>query len=349
MSELVSLSSSEPATPPGNDMAADTGVDVSASVSAGALLRQAREAAGLHIAALAVALKVPVKKLEALEADRFDLLPDAVFVRALAASVCRTLKIDSTLVFLHLPKTIHPRLTYQGAGINAPFRAPSGAQGPSVWVHLSRPAVLAGVVLLLGALVLILLPTLKTNLKVMGSDAASGTTAGPDKAAQAVAAAPAPLAEPVPSSGDGRDLLSPKPSASSAAALLAEANLPLASVPAAPVVTLPLLAAAAVPPAAIPALVLAAPAVAASSAVQSQASGTLVFTAKGESWVEVTDSRGMVVLRRTLGAGDVAGVSGVMPLTAVVGRADATLVQVRGKTFDLAAFAKDNVARFEVK
>ena len=62
--------------------------------SAGTLLRQAREAAGMHIGALSVSLKVPVKKLEALEADRLDLLPDAVFARALAASVCRTLKAD---------------------------------------------------------------------------------------------------------------------------------------------------------------------------------------------------------------------------------------------------------------
>lgn len=37
--------------------------------TAGALLRQARESTGLHIAALAVAMKVPVKKLEALEAE----------------------------------------------------------------------------------------------------------------------------------------------------------------------------------------------------------------------------------------------------------------------------------------
>ena len=39
-------------------------------------------------------LKVPVRKLEALEDDRYDLLPDACSSRALASSVCRTLKID---------------------------------------------------------------------------------------------------------------------------------------------------------------------------------------------------------------------------------------------------------------
>ena len=38
--------------------------------SAGAMLKEAREAAGLHIGALAVALKVPVRKLEALKKTR---------------------------------------------------------------------------------------------------------------------------------------------------------------------------------------------------------------------------------------------------------------------------------------
>ena len=77
--------------------------------------------------------------------------------------------------------------------------------------------------------------------------------------------------------------------------------------------------------------------------------GIVIFKAKGDSWVEVTDAKGTVVLRRTLGPGEVAGASGVLPLAAVVGRADATEVKVRGKEFDLATFAKDNVARFEVK
>jgi cytoskeleton protein RodZ len=77
--------------------------------------------------------------------------------------------------------------------------------------------------------------------------------------------------------------------------------------------------------------------------------GILVFRAKGESWIEVTDAKGTVVLRRTLAAGEVAGASGVLPLAAVIGRADATQVQVRGKAFDLSDVTKDNVARFEVK
>lgn len=62
---------------------------VESGVTAGGLLKEARQAAGMHIAALAVALKVPVSKLEALEADNYTVLPDTVFVRALASSVCQ--------------------------------------------------------------------------------------------------------------------------------------------------------------------------------------------------------------------------------------------------------------------
>ena len=77
-------------------------------LSAGALIRQAREEAGLHIASLAMALKVPVKRLEALEADRFDLLPSAVFSRALASSVCRALKLNPTPVLAQLQACPRP-------------------------------------------------------------------------------------------------------------------------------------------------------------------------------------------------------------------------------------------------
>ena len=79
------------------------------------------------------------------------------------------------------------------------------------------------------------------------------------------------------------------------------------------------------------------------------ATGIVVFRAKGESWVEVTDAKKVVILRRTLAAGDEVGATGVLPLSAVVGRADVTQVQIRGKAFDLTGVSKDNVARFEVK
>ena len=79
------------------------------------------------------------------------------------------------------------------------------------------------------------------------------------------------------------------------------------------------------------------------------ASGLVMFKVSGTSWVEVTDAKGVVQLRKTMAAGETTAASGALPLAVVIGRADVTQVEVRGKPFALAGIAKDNVARFEVK
>ena len=317
----------------GAQQAADDGV------TAGALLRRAREAAGLHVAALAVSLKVPVRKLEALEDNRWDVLPDVVFVRALASSVCRTLKIDPQPVLERLPQTSTPRLVHDGEGINTPFRAPSDGAGPTWFDQLTRPVFLAVFALLLGALIIILLPNTPDQGKVAAVTNSAETVVVPppavvpEPAPQPVAqAAPTPIAAPVPA--------------------------PVAAVatpaPAAPVIAKS--ASAAATPASAPAAKASAP-VAAASAVASAvaaapagpASGIVVFRTKGASWIEVTDAKGVVAMRRELQANEAAGASGVLPLQVTIGRVDHTDVQVRGKPFDLRPVSKDNVARFTVK
>lgn len=345
MSDFASVSSPEHSAPESGQPDSQSS---HAEVSPGTMLRQAREAAGLHVAALAVALKVPVKKLEALEADRFELLPDAVFVRALAASICRTLKIDPAPVLQRLPRNSNPQPAYQRVGINAPFRAPGDGPGPSVWTHISRPAALAGLLLLMGALVLIFLPAVKIGIQnVAAGFPVSAATA--ESATTPVVGVSEPVndvAVKLPSSGmDGAAF----PSASTASAGLPSDVSPVAVASVLTATQVVAMLPPAVSGSASSAPVLTSPAAAASSALPMPSTGIVVFTAKGDSWVEVTDAKGVVVLRRTLVPGEVAGASGVLPLAAVVGRADATEVKVRGKVFELATFAKDNVARFEVK
>jgi cytoskeleton protein RodZ len=119
--------------------------------SPGALLRQARQAQGLHIGALAAAIKVSVRKLELLEADRLDELPDATFTRALAQTVCRTLKVDAGPILALLPKAASHRLEQVGEGLNAPFTDRPGRVLPGDWSMLARPALWAPLVLLVAA------------------------------------------------------------------------------------------------------------------------------------------------------------------------------------------------------
>ncbi|MDQ6685037.1 MAG: helix-turn-helix domain-containing protein, partial [Pseudomonadota bacterium] len=98
-----------------------------AAPTAGRLLREARERHGLHVAALAASIKVAPRKLELLEADRFDELPDATFTRALAQTVCRALKVDPAPVMRLLPPPAGQRLGQVGEGLNMPFRERPGA------------------------------------------------------------------------------------------------------------------------------------------------------------------------------------------------------------------------------
>lgn len=310
--------------------------------SAGTLLRQARERVGLHIAALAVSIRVPVKKLEALEADQLDQLPDAAFARALAASVCRALKIDPAPVLERLPQTQFPRLMTDDAGMNVPFRAPGDMAREPFWHQFPKP-VLAGVLLLLlGALALVFFP-----------DAEEKEMAAKPLSSEPGLAVAAPQTEPMP------------------APVLAEASVPVASqtAPMAPAAQTSPVAVAPPAPAPAPApapVVAAAPfsgvkPVAVSEATKSAAAadavkpavtaatGVLTLRTKAPSWIEVTDAQGVAQLRRIVAPGESVGVSGALPLAVVVGRADATEVWIRGKSFALEGLARENVARFEVK
>lgn len=112
---------------------------VNTTTHAGDLLRTAREAQGLHIAAMAVTLKVPVKKLEALEAGRFSELPDMVFARSLALSVCRTLKINPDEILAALPGLPVPSIRL-ASNVNHPeFRGESAPVHASMGSQLKRP------------------------------------------------------------------------------------------------------------------------------------------------------------------------------------------------------------------
>jgi cytoskeleton protein RodZ len=291
-------------------------------LTAGALLRQARQAQGMHLAALAASLKVPMDKLEALEQDRFDLLVDVVFVRALASGVCRLLKIDPTPILQRLPSHTPAKVVSQNRGINEPFRSRSGT-GSSWGAQLSKPVIFVGLALLLGAAVLVFLPVIHKEPagKLSGQEEAPAAPGTPSMVQEPVGSSvPAvPPVQPAPVGASPLPVPGPAPSPSE---LGASAPAGAASAPA-----------------------LGAPAGNASDARVS----LVTFTARESSWVKVTDAKGVSVLGRTLQAGESVSVSGTLPLSAIVGRADVVQVQVRGQALDLNALAKSNVARFEVK
>lgn len=68
-----------------------------------------------------------------------------------------------------------------------------------------------------------------------------------------------------------------------------------------------------------------------------------------ETWVSVTDKSGQVVFEKTLPAGSAESVEGMPPFNLVIGNAKATKLVFLGQPVDLAAHAKNNVARVRLE
>jgi cytoskeleton protein RodZ len=289
--------------------------------SAGTLLREAREAHNLHIDVVAAALKVPTQKLQALENDDIGALPDPVFARALAASVCRALRVDPAPVLAKLPGALKPGLADADQTISTSFR--SGAprsRGVGPGGLPSRALLVVVGLLLAGALLLWLLPpgafgrlsaALPGGTPTAGAGGAQGAEA--DSSTTSPSTQPGMVTEPVASSAVPLSTpISPAPAASTSAAV----PMPAASAPV-------------------------------SSAVSSD---VLVIVARAPSWITVTEAGGRQLLRRSLQAGETVGLSGRLPMSVVIGRAASVDVSVRGQPFDLGpSTGSGGVARFEIK
>ena len=158
--------------------------------SAGAMLRAARERQGLHIAALAAAIKVPQAKLEALEAGRYAELTDATFVRALAQSVCRVLKIDAKPVLDLMPSARTTTLDRPDPVRRTPFHDRPGREDPAEPRLWHQPVFWLVALLLVAAAAFVLWP--------QRADVWSGWLAKLPTFGSGDAAKPAPVAAPEP-------------------------------------------------------------------------------------------------------------------------------------------------------
>ncbi len=281
------------------------------AAAAGALLRQLREAQGLHIAALATAIKVTPAKLEALEAGRLAELPDLTFARALAQTVCRALKADAAPVLARMPGAVVSRLERVDEGLNAPM--PERGHGLAWgawpdWAPWRRPVPWLAALLLLAAAAFLLLPR---NL------AEPDTAALPaaDAASQVLAVA-AGAASTVLSAGGAST-----PLPAEAAVLEPAAGVPAASAPVA----------------------ASAPAPVASAATATSASA-LQLRALQDTWVQVQDAQGRVLAARTFTAGETVAFDGPPPLRLRIGNVAGTELLYQGRPVDLSKFRRDNVA-----
>ncbi len=305
--------------------------------TAGAWLRNARQQRGLHIAALAVTLKVPQAKLEALEADRYDELPDATFARALATAVCRALKIEAAPVLAMLPRTSEQGFDMR-PGLNQPFRERSvGPIDGGVLALLKRPVVWAAGLLLVAAAAIYWVPAgwlPEGGIAPAQLPASGQVTPAASVAAGEFVPAPSAASEPGVSVSVSAPTAVVLPVASPSAPASASAPVALT-----PVVSEP----------------ASAPAVRASALLQvrdvaapAQVSSALRISASEDSWVEVVDAGGQLLLSRVLRQGEQQQFNGAAPYKVRVGNVRGTQVEWRGAAVDLAGRASNNVARLEL-
>lgn len=298
---------------------------VDSVMTAGAILRSARESKGVEIAALATVLKVPVAKLEALEADNYVFLSDTVFIRALAASVCRSLKLETDSVLALLPKSPGLKLMPDYQGLNTSLKDMSNRSPflPSTYIKnagvFSKSLILTTILFLVA---IFIYSTSRIKLhevidnSIILSDVVSGKISNNESNNSSASVfynnqnrvnPSSPLKKPISEElKNSTILLNINPTPTNVANSI-------------------------------------------SNLVQSDSTEPIVLRATSESWVQVKDATGSIVLQRNLMAGENITLSALPPLSFIVGRADATEVSVRGKSFDMSGVTRDNVARFEVK
>lgn len=319
MSEVTGMSSSYAEThrevPEQASATASTQSEMAASggQSAGALLRKAREAKGLHIGALAAALKVPQRKLEALEADRYADLTDATFVRALAQTMCRALNVDPAPVLALLPHTLDLNLDRFASGLNQPFRERPGRDDSKRMTWLRRPGPLVALALLLAtAAVYLAPPDLWTVLSGGVGDRASQSV----PAASAVSDGIFPPSANLPVNAETEPVVQALPEAGASAAASTVSAVP-------------------------------APAPAPVEAPSKK--GPLQLRANAQTWVEVMDANDQTLMSRNLESGEELALDGALPLKIKIGNAAGVAVQFRGQAVDLTTYTRANVARLELK
>lgn len=292
-----------PAAPPSDRAVAD-------ARSAGRALRRAREAQGLQIDALAASLKVSARKIELLEADRYDELPDATFTRALAQTLCRSLKVDAASVLAMLPPASGHRIEQVSEGLNAPFRDRSARFDGLAWETLLKAA-WAPVLLLALAVLIWLLPegSIQSGAGMIGDAARSMSL--PKWSAPEGPPSPAVVAE----APSATEPVVPQPAVET---VFSAPPLPGAGA-------------------------------ASAAAHPLSPAGPLELRASAESWVEVKDARERILMSRSLQPGEAVTLDGALPMRVKIGNAAVTELRFRGALVDIVPMTSENIARIELK
>jgi cytoskeleton protein RodZ len=324
----------------------NTPAAANASVTAGALLRAAREQAGLSIDAVAQQLKLAPRQVKALEDDDFALLPGRTFVRGFARNYARLAKLDPDVVLAALPggnadsglaaPTLHS--TAQSIG-----ELPVTQGLRQSWARWAIPLTLVAIIAAAVAYEL-LRPPAPAPSAPSAAPSPSREPASEPKAAEAPAApvapgAPAGTATPAPVAATTSSGATPTPAAPPGTTVTALPN-PVASATTAQEAT----ASSTASPGATPA-----PATAAEILGPQPGDRELVLTYRDHSWTEVRDRSGRLLLSAMMTPGSRKALFGQAPFELVIGNASDVTLTLDGKTVDLVAHTRQSVARLTLQ
>ena len=300
----------------------------------GAMLAAAREAQGLSVEDISQRLKLSVAQIKSIEADDHSKLPTPVYVRGFIRSYARLLKLDSAQLLP--PKVTTPppvvaaptvretreaRNTQQASGIpETPLASPI----PSV-SYTSHTAGARDI----PAEVLLMRDAPREAIEPSPYRRVPALLGGIVVVILGLAyyefvfnAPPVPVATPVSVSGNTDTHTQP-------VAITPMLEQPKGTAPAE-----------------VPADALT---LKKSADPTSGAATGLHFVFNGESWVEVRDGDGKIVFSNTNQAGTEKRVTGVPPLSVVVGGSSRVRLSFNGKAIDLASYANDEVARLRLE
>lgn len=292
----------------------------------GALLRQAREAAGLDIGALALRLHLKADLLESLEANRFDRLTQPTYVRGYLRAAAKELGVDERpLLDAYAGLKPAESALEPPTRLQQPFHEPRG----------KRTVVYAAAILL--ALLLLSLFGYRLVSEWMGDAGEEAVLSESGPSGLRTLPLPTPMGEALP---DGLRRIQDMPGDIEADVPEPERDGGADEPPEAGSALTPDTAGTVEPEheAATEAMSL--------PTESLPAHDTLRLVLRGDSWVEVRDADGQRLLADLLRTGVERVVEGRAPMRVVIGNADGVSAEFNGQPVDLARYiGRDRVAR----
>ena len=294
----------------------------SQELSVGQTLKIRREARGLPLAQVAEQLKLTNRQLEAIESDDFDALPGNTFARGFVRNYARLLELDpqpllDQLTVLLPKERIQAALPHvsDATALNASF--PLGTQARKFSVGLM---VIVGLLLGAGAVFWYL-------QQPPSPDMALSELGGKSEASAVINAS-------MPDNYIASEVLA------DTGAMQAENNASMAGT----ILVVPIASEASASVAISPALVTKA-----ASAVAAVNGGEIRVAVEFDSWVQITDADGQVLVSQLLKPGAERFLSGKAPFKIKIGNAPKTQLYYHGQRIDLVPYSRADVATLELK